>query len=93
MSKHVHEKSKAVINRLSRVEGHIRGIIKMVEEGKNCEDIIIQVSAVQSALKNISILILQDHLKHCVVEEVEEGNSEETLEQLNRALKYMLKHN
>jgi DNA-binding FrmR family transcriptional regulator len=86
-----HTKSKQVIERLSRIEGHIRGIKKMVEEGKECEDVLIQISAVQSAIKSLSIVILKDHMEHCIVEAIDEGRGEEAVENLGNALKHVVK--
>lgn len=56
----------SALNRLKTVEGHIRGIIRMVEEDAYCIDVMRQIQAVQSALNKISVGILEDHLNHCV---------------------------
>ena len=92
MSKHVHENAIDIVNRLSKIEGHIRGIKKMVADGKDCEEVLMQVAAVQASLRNASILLLQDHVDHCLVEEIKEGNIGEPVEKFNRALKYILKN-
>lgn len=73
---HLHKDSKAVINRLSRAIGHLEHVKLMVEEGKDCSEILIQVAAVQSAVNNIGKLILKDHINHCVVEAIENGNQQ-----------------
>ncbi len=67
----------ANLNRLRTVEGHIRGVQRMVEEGAYCIDIIRQINAVQSALNKISINILEDHLNSCLVSAVKGDNSED----------------
>ena len=77
--KHTHreqdEKSK-LINRLNRLEGQIRGIKNMVEEDVYCDDILIQVAAVKSALDAFSSSLFENHLKTCVVRDIKEGHPE-----------------
>jgi len=63
---HVHRKTKAVINRLSRIEGHIRSIKTMLEEGRDCAEILIQISAVQAAINKAGKVVLEDHLESCL---------------------------
>jgi DNA-binding FrmR family transcriptional regulator len=63
---HVHRKTKAVINRLSRIEGHIRSIKTMLEEGRDCSEILIQISAVQAAINKAGKVVLEDHLESCL---------------------------
>lgn len=67
----------ARLNRLKTVEGHIRGVQRMVEEDAYCIDIIRQINAVQAALNKISINILEDHLSSCLVSAVKGDNSED----------------
>lgn len=68
---HVHENSKAVINRLARCIGHLNSVKKMVEDGKDCSEVLVQLAAVKSAINNVSKVILQDHIRHCIVDAVE----------------------
>ncbi len=84
MSDHKH--SKEVANRLARIAGHVQGIKKMVEEEKACEDVLIQLSAVQSAVRNVSRIILIDHLEHCIIDAARDGNEAEALAKLSKAL-------
>jgi len=72
--------------RLTRIEGQVRGIEKMVEENRECEDIIIQLSAVGSAVTNVAKLILENHIDHCLIEDLEKGDREETLKNLKKAI-------
>ena len=67
------EEKQKVLNRLKRVEGQIRGIQKMVEEDRYCVDILVQLSAVQSALKNTGLTITERHMKHCVTDAINSG--------------------
>ena len=81
-----HQKSKDIINRLARVEGHVRGITKMVQEDKDCPAILLQIAAVQSALSKISQIVLEDHVKTCVAKAIKEGHGEEAVQQLKDAI-------
>ena len=76
--KHVHtpEENKAVLNRLSRAIGHLESIKKMVEGGRDCSEVLIQLSAVKSALNNTGKLVLKNHIDHCLVEAVQSGEWE-----------------
>ena len=71
---HVHENQRAVVNRLSRAIGHLEKVKRMVEEGADCSDVLIQLAAVRSALDNTGKVILQDHMRHCMVDAVAAGD-------------------
>ena len=73
---HVHENQKAVINRLARAAGHLEKVKRMVEEGYDCADVLVQLAAVRSALENTGKVILQDHMRHCMVDAVAAGDTE-----------------
>lgn len=85
---HVHseESLRRIINRLSRIEGHIRGIKSMVQESRPCPEVLVQVAAVRGALNRVSRIILDEHLTECVGRAAREGNIEEELEELKSAL-------
>ena len=68
---HVHENTQAVLNRLSRAIGHLESVRKMVENGRDCSEVLIQIAAVRAAITNIGKVILQDHIQHCFVDAVE----------------------
>ena len=76
----------AVINRLKRIEGQVRGVIKMVEEAKDCEDVLIQISSAKSALHKTGQRVLEKHLQHCVIDGIREGKEEETIKRLSSAI-------
>jgi DNA-binding FrmR family transcriptional regulator len=65
-----------VVKRLSRIEGHVSGIKKMVLDYKECDQILIQISAVRSALNEVGKIILDDHMKQCVLEDIREGKTD-----------------
>ncbi len=70
------KEKQALVTRLNRVEGQVRGIKGMVEKDVYCDDILNQISAVQAALKSISKLILEGHMKSCLIERVQAGDTE-----------------
>ena len=72
---HSHEHTKEVSNRLARAIGHLQKVKQMVENGDDCSDVLIQLAAVKSALNNTGKVILKDHLDHCIVHAVEEGDT------------------
>ncbi|WP_053983485.1 metal-sensing transcriptional repressor [Niameybacter massiliensis] len=90
MKKHSHPNQKQVINRLSRIIGHTEAIKRMCIEEKDCTEVLIQIAAVKSALNNLGKLILQEHIEHCVVHAIEEGNTE-ALDDLYEALNKFVK--
>ncbi len=90
--RHVHtpEENKAVLNRLSRAIGHLESIRKMVEDGRDCSEVLIQLSAVKSALNNTGKVILKNHLEHCLVEAVQ-TNQWEMIDELTEAIDRFIK--
>ncbi|WMM26314.1 metal-sensing transcriptional repressor [Tissierella sp. MB52-C2] len=90
MNEHNHPHSKQIINRMSRIIGHAEAVKRMIEEGKECSEILIQIAAVKAALNNTGKLILQDHINHCIVEAIE-NNDNEPLEKLNAAIDKFIK--
>lgn len=87
---HSHENTKAVLNRLSRAIGHLESIKKMVENGRDCSEVLIQLSAVKAAINNTGKVILQDHIQHCLVDAIESGDMKE-IEELNKAIDRFIK--
>jgi len=70
------EIKRAVLTRLRRIEGQLRGLQKMVDDERYCADVLIQVSSVQEALRGVSRSLLQNHLKHCAGEAIRSGDPE-----------------
>ena len=87
---HSHTQTKQVLNRLSRAIGHLESVKRMVENGRDCTEILIQLAAVQSALSGASRMILKDHISHCIVDAVEH-NDQKSLNDLNHAIDHLLK--
>jgi DNA-binding FrmR family transcriptional regulator len=86
----VHKQRKNVRDRLVRAEGHIRGIIKMIDEEKECPDILIQIGAVKAAIEKAGAIILEDHIEHCLIEAVKSGDVETQLQELKTALQKLI---
>ena len=81
---HVHENQKAVVNRLSRAIGHLEKVKRMVEEGYDCSEVLVQLAAVRSALNSTAKVILKDHLEHCITDA--SANDADQLAALNEAI-------
>ena len=87
---HTHQNTKAVKNRLARVIGHLHAVERMIDDGRDCSEVLIQLAAVRSALNNVCKLILKDHMDHCVVDAIRE-NDTEALSELNKAIDLLMK--
>ncbi|MGI5999722.1 metal-sensitive transcriptional repressor [Lachnoclostridium sp. An131] len=81
---------KDLINRLSRIEGQVRGIRKMVESDCYCPDILVQVSAVNAALNSFNKVLLANHIRTCVAEDIRDGN-DETIDELVAVLQKLMR--
>ena len=84
------KEKRSMINRLSRIEGQVRGIKKMVENDVYCPDILIQVSAVNAALNSFNKVLLAEHIRTCVAEDIKEGK-DETIDELVLVLQKLMK--
>ncbi|WP_196593853.1 metal-sensing transcriptional repressor [Pectinatus sottacetonis] len=87
---HAHTQTKAVLNRMARIIGHMNAVRGMVESGRDCSDVLIQLAAVNAAVTNVSKLILKDHMEHCIVDAVK-NNDMETIEKLKSAIDKFIK--
>ena len=85
---HIHseESLRKIINRLSRIEGHIRGVKTMVTESRPCPEVLVQIAAVRGALDRVARLILDEHLSECIARAAKEGNIDSEIEELKEAL-------
>ena len=82
----VHKKHQDVVNRLARIEGHIRGVKRMVEEDKSCPEILLQLAAVKAALEKVSRIVFEDHVETCILKAIKEGTGESAVAELKEAL-------
>lgn len=87
---HSHTQRRAVINRLSRATGHLEAVRRMVENDRDCTDVLIQLSAVQSALSNTAKIILKDHIEHCMTDVITQGDRH-ALDDLNEAIEKFMR--
>ena len=101
---HSHEHTQAVSNRLARAIGHLEAVKHMVEDGRDCSEVLVQLAAVRSALSAAGRMILKDHIEHCIVDSVitvldeercivdaVENDDTEAIRELNRAIDQLLK--
>lgn len=77
---------EVVTSRLKRIEGQVRGLIKMVEEDKSCEEILIQIGSAKAALHKAGQVVLEGHLHHCVLDGIRGGKEDETIKKLSSAI-------
>lgn len=88
---HSSEKTKKNLEtRLNRIEGQIRGIKGMIEKDVYCDDVLNQIAAVQSALNSVGKILLESHMKHCVAERIQQGDSE-VIDELLKTVHKLLK--
>ena len=89
---HVHspEHKKVVLNRLSKAIGHLEHVKKMVEDDRDCPEVLMQLTAVRNALTNLGKVILKEHTSHCLVHAVEEGDGE-AIEDIKKAIDLFIK--
>lgn len=80
---HEHTQTKAVVNRLARAIGHLESVKRMVEDGRDCSEVLVQLAAVRSALNNTAKIILKDHIEHCLTGAATDVNE---LQELNDAI-------
>lgn len=86
---HSHTQTKAVMNRLSRAIGHLESVKRMVEDGRDCTEVLVQLAAVRAALTNTSKIILRDHVDHCIKDAVQSGDIQ-SIDELNRAIEKLM---
>lgn len=88
--KHSHKNTKAILNRISRASGHLESVKQMVKDGRDCSEVLIQLSAVIAALTNTSKIILKDHMENCIVNAVQSGD-ESAISNINKAIDHFIK--
>lgn len=86
MSTRQHHDVEKLCQRINRIEGQLGGIRKMLENDQPCDEIIIQLNSAKSALQKISQIVLEDHLDHCVLDALRDGDREAQIDSLKRAL-------
>ncbi|MBD8007121.1 metal-sensing transcriptional repressor [Bacillus norwichensis] len=92
--RHVHRnpnEKKMLQNRLKRIEGQVRGIQKMVDDDRYCADILIQLTAVSSALKQVGLTLLEKHTHHCVADAIKSGDGDDAIDELMKIVNQLVK--
>ncbi len=87
---HQHTNTKQVLARMSRAIGHMEAVKRMIEDERDCSEVLIQIAAVKAAVNNIGKIILEDHINHCVIDAVESGDTK-VLEDLSDAINKFIK--
>ena len=87
---HSPQSTKTIKNRLARVIGHLHAVERMVDDERDCAEILVQLAAVRSALNNVCKLILRDHMEHCVIDAVQ-NNDTDAVDALNKAIDLLMK--
>lgn len=85
------EDKEAVLKRLRRIEGQVRGVERMVEDDRYCIDVVTQVTAIQAALDKVALELLSDHAAHCVIG-ADEADRPQRTEELMATIKRLLRH-
>lgn len=85
------EEVKQILTRLKTVRGHISGVERMIEEEKSCEDILLQLVAIRSAIHKVSVIVAQQYANTCLVEALDKGENRQ--EVLNKAIDTLMKLN
>ena len=88
---HDPEHMKAIVNRLSKAIGHLESVRKMVEDDRDCAEVLVQLAAVRSAINNCGKEILKEHMSHCIVHAVQDGD-EKAISDLNEAVDKFMKN-
>lgn len=83
---HNEESLRKIINRLSRIEGHIRGIKTMLREERPCPEVLVQIAAIRGAIDRVGRIILDEHLSECIARAAQEGDIQSEIEELKVAL-------
>lgn len=87
---HVHSNKKAVLARLSRADGHLQSVMRMIDDDRDCAEVLIQLAAVRSAINNAGKVILHDHINECLTEAVVHGDVGK-IDELNKAIEQFIK--
>ena len=85
------QEKQALLNRLKRIEGQVRGIQKMIDDDRYCVDVLVQISAINAAMKGVGFSMAERHMKHCVSDAVKSGNGDETIDELMSVMKQFAK--
>ncbi len=80
------QEKEQIINRLKRIEGQVRGVQNMVENDRYCVDVLVQIAAINAAMKKVSFHLLERHSRHCVADAIKSGDEEQAISELMNVL-------
>ncbi len=83
---HGHKHTKDVVNRLKRINGHVLGVVKMVENHKPCDEVLHQISAIKAAITKVGQVIMNDHFDECIVSKIDDEKLKEDLDLFKNAI-------
>lgn len=86
------DEKQLVLNRLKRIEGQVRGIQKMIEEDRYCVDVLVQISAINAALKKVGFSLMERHTNHCVSDAIHKGEGKEAIDELMKVMQQFSKY-
>lgn len=86
-----HHNTDAVISRLNKISGHVRGVAKMAEQNKPCDEILLQISAIQAALSKVGQIVLVDHIEECIVQKVDDKAVKDEIRHFTAALSRLIR--
>ena len=81
----VHRQTKSIVHRLARIEGHVRSIKAMVEEGRDCSEVLVQLAAVRAAVNQVGRVVLEDHVESCLLDAAQAGAAGDVWADLKKA--------
>lgn len=85
------DEKKAINNRLKRIEGQVRGIQRMIDEERYCIDVLVQISAINAALKKVGYSVAERHMEHCVSHAIKSGEGNQAIKELMEVMKHFSK--
>jgi DNA-binding FrmR family transcriptional regulator len=88
---HYGDRKQDLVTRLKKIEGQVRGVQKMVEEGRYCVDILVQIAAIRSAINKVGLTVLDSHTKGCVTKAIQDNHGEEAIDELMDVINKFIK--
>lgn len=84
-------KKEDVIKRMNKIIGQLNGVRRMIEQDRDCPDVLLQIASARSALGKLGLMITEDHMEHCISESFQKGKGQESITSMSKAMKHMLK--
>ena len=84
-------KKEDVIKRMSKIIGQLSGVKRMIEQDRDCPDVLLQIASARSALGKLGLMITEDHMEHCISDSFQKGKGQQSIVSMSNAIKHMLK--